>query len=134
MEAAQAHSALTIVSFRSLLPLKLRPNDLTSPETCDSGFKTCGQSSCFCFADYLGAGFCGENAVCAGRQTCNDNKDCDIGSICATKTCCPAGDKPGICLIGTCSNPGAKLIRMAAMLRREQYIGGDTAAWSAYWG
>jgi hypothetical protein len=74
------------------------------------------------------------NAICADLTACADNLDCDGGNICATNTCCPAPseEKPGICLVGECTNPAAMLIHMATKQRRN-YIGGDTAAWSG-WG
>jgi len=80
-------------------------------QTCDGGFKTCGASNCFCFSDSTGTGFCGVNAVCFGANACNTDKDCRNGSICAKETCCPppSDDKPGICLLGECSNPLSKL-------------------------
>ena len=137
---ARATNVPTTVSRRThiILPSHFHISTLLTPmfrlETCTNGFRTCGNgaSNCFCFSDYLGAGFCGQNIICSAATACKDNTDCNGGSICATNTCCPAPSqaKPGICLAGQCANPANKLRRMAAM--RRNYVGGDTAAWMGF--
>jgi hypothetical protein len=105
-----------------------------SNQTCSDGFQTCGAgSSCFCFSGYTGTGFCGDNVFCDAVTACAIDSDCDAGSVCATNTCCdaPSEEQPGICLAVQCSNPGAKLIRMA---RTPEWSvsGGDTAAYRGH--
>lgn len=50
-------------------------NQCERNQTCSGGFHTCGGSNCFCFSDAKGAGFCGQNAVCAGAKACTVDKD-----------------------------------------------------------
>ncbi|KAG9242832.1 hypothetical protein BJ878DRAFT_148573 [Calycina marina] len=99
-----------------------------SNQNCDNGFKTCGASTCFCFADSTGTGFCGQNAVCAAATACASDKDCGNGSICAKDTCClaPSPELPGICLVGECFNPADKL-RSLSRMRRSDLSGGTAA-------
>ena len=97
-------------------------------QTCDGGFKNCGASNCFCFSDSSGIGFCGINAVCFSATACNNDRDCNSGSICAKETCCPppSEDKPGICLLGECDNPASQLI-VLSKIQHSNSRGGTAA-------
>ncbi len=73
-----------------------------TPGNCDNGFSQCGTCGDFesssCYTNPAGAGFCAEDAFCAGLQTCAPGS-CPPGYECAVGTACNcdlAG--PGVCL------------------------------------